>query len=336
MIKHINTLLENDMEILEEFWTLEIAGGDREECDEEMDFGDDGDDKEQQCSSQRSPPSLSSSSLVFLFRLCHGGGHLCAAGVRLPAEAPDWPKDWPSVLPFHGRIIGGQPADDGEYPSQVSLQVDGGHYCGGSVINDQWVLTAAHCVVGLTAADMQVLAGSNQLSAGGSRHQAVRLLPHPAYNSTDNMKNDVALVQVSPLFELDGVKISPVNLPEQGESTPDNVNPTVIGWGLIYGPEDPTASDVLMEVQLQTVSLARCREIYIALWGNGTVHDSQICAGVPDGGKGSCNGDSGGPLFVDGEVVGLVSYAYGCARRGYPTIYTRVSSYIDWISGNVN
>ncbi|KAJ4447106.1 hypothetical protein ANN_09106 [Periplaneta americana] len=132
---------------------------------------------------------------------------------------------------------------------------------------------------------------------------------------------------VSNPFKIDGVNVNPVSLPAQGKNPADGSTATVIGWGRLYtgGP----IPNNLQKVDIAIVNQKECNTVYGNM--NYPIYDGQICADVPQGNQGSCNGDSGGPLFVDGTVVGLVSWANGCATPGYPTVYTRVSAYRDWI-----
>merc|ERR1712168_661199 len=201
-----------------------------------------------------------------------------------------------------GRIVGGDVANDGEFPFQVSLRLVGAigltHFCGGSIIDENWVLTAAHCCAG-------------QIPA--------------------TITNDACLLKLKESLEwTDFVK--PIALPAAGQDTPAGTECTVTGWGTLneggFG-----LPNVLHKVTVPVVSDEDCNESYS---GNGySVADSMICAGLPEGGKDSCQGDSGGP-FIAGEtgseeLIGIVSWGIGCARKGYPGVYTEVSYFVDWI-----
>eukprot|EP01054_Gregarina_sp_Poly1_P006715 Gregarina_sp_Poly_1__6714@NODE_3611_length_978_cov_21_725576_g2297_i0_p1_GENE_NODE_3611_length_978_cov_21_725576_g2297_i0NODE_3611_length_978_cov_21_725576_g2297_i0_p1_ORF_typecomplete_len259_score14_28Trypsin/PF00089_26/1_6e66Trypsin_2/PF13365_6/9_9e09DUF316/PF03761_15/7_4e05Peptidase_S7/PF00949_21/0_057DUF1986/PF09342_11/0_042Peptidase_S55/PF05580_12/0_056_NODE_3611_length_978_cov_21_725576_g2297_i019795 len=228
------------------------------------------------------------------------------------------------------RIINGIPASQGEFPSQLSLQAWNSHNCGASVLNANYVLTAAHCVVGYSASQLSVLAGSVNL-ASGSRHQVAEIIVHSQYNAADSWKNDIAVLKLATPLQIDNVNIKPVSLPAAGEKPADGAVATVIGWGRLS--EGGPIPNELQKVDIAVVNQAQCSSVYGSM--GYPIYSGHICADVPEGNKGSCNGDSGGPLFVDGEVVGLVSWAAGCARQGYPTVYTRVAEYIDWISQQI-
>ncbi|XP_046736396.1 trypsin-1-like isoform X2 [Diprion similis] len=190
------------------------------------------------------------------------------------------------------RIINGETVEPGEIPYQVSLQLPiiRFHFCGGSVISETFVITAAHCVLGRLPDGVIVVAGTNDITEGqGIIRNVQRINTHEGYDPRDAYRNDIALLK------------------EGGQSP-----------------------KLLQRVAIEISDQEYCKVIYQKTF-NMEVDDTQVCADVPDGGKGSCHGDSGGPLTVNGELTGLVSWANGCAREGYPTVYTRVSEFLDWI-----
>ncbi|XP_059474203.1 trypsin-1-like [Neocloeon triangulifer] len=227
---------------------------------------------------------------------------------------------------FEGRIIGGGNADQGEYPSQLTLQYLVWHICGASIISETFVLTASHCVDGLSAAVLSVRSGSVNLSEG-TRHQVTRVIMHENFDALDSFNNDIAILEVEPPFVY-GPYVQPIALPNQGDEPAVGTAATVIGWGQI---EDGGAlSAELKELVVEIRDQKLCQTVYNGIGYD--VYPGQICADFPDGNIGACNGDSGGPLFVDGVVVGLVSWSDGCAIPGYPTVYNRVAYYRNWIT----
>ncbi|XP_069704263.1 mite allergen Der p 3-like [Periplaneta americana] len=226
------------------------------------------------------------------------------------------------------RIIGGVYAKQGEYPSQASLQNSEKHVCSANIISEQWALTAGHCVYGLPVSDHSILAGTINLQNGGTRHQVSNIIVHEQYNKSDSWRNDIALLQVNPPFNLDGINVQAIALPDKGHNPSVGSRATVVGWGADYmsGP----ISDELRAVDLQISDQQICSSAYEVLYQH--IKDGQICADVPEGGKGSCNGDTGSPLIVDDVLEGLVSFTLFCATKGFPTVYTRVSYYRDWIN----
>ncbi|XP_065341592.1 trypsin-1-like [Cloeon dipterum] len=225
------------------------------------------------------------------------------------------------------RIVNGTDAPQGKYPSQISLQWFGSHSCGGSIVNENYILTAAHCVDGDTPDLYTIYAGSVDLEGNGVAINAAEFKVHEGYNPFNNYIDDIALIRLATPLTFDE-NIQPVSLPEQLQESDGGTSATVIGWGYPY-----TGGDVmqfLQEVDIFVVSDVDCQAIH-----DNPPHESNICAGVPEGGKGQCSGDSGGPLFVNGQQVGIVSWSVKpCTIAPYPGVYTQVSYYIDWIAAN--
>ncbi len=234
-------------------------------------------------------------------------------------------------------VVGGQPADPGEWPWQAMV-LPGPYLCGGSLIATDWVLTAAHCVfeeegVLFAPSSIKVRLGEYDRTRAESGEQVMavaQIIAHELYDSATN-DHDIALLRLaSPaLFT---AKVKPINLLNQStESTlaAPGQAATVTGWGTTK--EGGTAATLLMEVAVPIVSNVQCDRSY------GYITDNMICAGYAAGGKDSCQGDSGGPLVVADEnggwqLSGIVSFGYGCARANYYGVYTRVSQYVEWIA----
>jgi secreted trypsin-like serine protease len=255
---------------------------------------------------------------------------------------------------WFARIVGGREADASAWPWQVALVNAGedpfeGQFCGGSLIDPQWVLTAAHCVADFRPSDIEVVAGTQDLTAGGQRMSVARILAHEAYQPSSS-ENDIAALQLSAPVDFRSVGVAA----EPSLVAPGTVA-TVTGWGLlrpIGRAEDGTwideftgqeveqldeqyLAETLMEVDLPLISLERCRDAY----PDEIIDERQVCAGLETGGKDSCNGDSGGPLVVpDGRggyvQAGVVSWGYSCAQPGKYGVYTRVGYYVDWLERN--
>jgi len=241
------------------------------------------------------------------------------------------------------RIVGGTITEINEYPWQVGLVSKNSDrvWCGGSLINDQWVLTAAHCTAGESTRSMQILLGEHDYEsdteADSVRSNIAQIVDHPNYNSR-TLNNDYSLVKLAqPIIFADHPHIRPICLPEDDSEDFNDMLATVTGWGTTSS--GGSLSNELREVEVEVISNSECDNKY----PNEDITQYMLCAGVPQGGKDSCQGDSGGPLVSagtgDGETpgenyehIGVVSWGYSCADARYPGVYARTSKRLSWIS----
>eukprot|EP00076_Gallus_gallus_P035516 XP_025001054.1 chymotrypsin-like elastase family member 1 isoform X4 [Gallus gallus] len=235
------------------------------------------------------------------------------------------------------RVVGGTEAKTHAWPSQISLQYYSGggwhHTCGGSLIQRNWVLTAAHCVD--SNRNFRVVAGDHNIykSEGTEQTFAVSSIHiHPRWNSNNVAAGyDIALLRLSGSATLNSY-VQLAVLPSQGTVLANNYACYISGWGMTS--TNGQLSSVLLQAYLPVVSYSTCSSY--SYWGS-TVKDTMICAGG-DGVRSGCQGDSGGPLHcaVNGvyQVHGVTSFvsSLGCNVRNKPTVFTRVSAYISWIS----
>ncbi|XP_076382860.1 mite allergen Der f 3 [Megalopta genalis] len=237
---------------------------------------------------------------------------------KLPALNPLTPT---------GQIVGGEDAKIEEVPHQVSLQSSGFGFCGGSIISEEWVVTAGHCMI-YPADWITVRAGTTVKSSGGSEHQVAEIIVHENYETNwyGVPLNDVAVLRVSTPFKLDKTR-QPIKIFKQDEEAKVGVAAVVTGWGAVK--EGGSTTEVLQKVEVPIVSKKACDEAYQSYGG---LPAGQICAAVPQGGKDACQGDSGGPLTINGRLAGLVSWGYGCARPNYPGVHTEVAAFSKWIA----
>ncbi|KOC59163.1 Proclotting enzyme, partial [Habropoda laboriosa] len=247
---------------------------------------------------------------------------------------PERPRGCGTTWKSRGKLVGGRPADPTEWPWMAAiLRKDQIQYCGGVLVTDRHVLTAAHCVFRFQPRDIKVRLGEYDFeSAEESRSldfAVSEILTHP-YFDYSTYENDVALVKLHRPTIFDSY-IWPVCLPPIGQ-TFANKSAVVTGWGTKYygGP----VSAVLMEVDVPVWPQDKCVRSFVQ-----RISDTAMCAGGYEGGRDSCQGDSGGPLLHqlgNGRWVniGIVSWGIRCGEPGRPGIYTRVSSYLEWIFEN--
>jgi hypothetical protein len=250
----------------------------------------------------------------------------------------------PSVGPGGdaSEIVGGFPINIEEAPWQISLQdPDFGHFCGGSILSADLVLTAQHCTEG--SGDMIIVAGIDRLSdtPNGRAAQVDKVIAFPGFSDPTAGK-DVSLLHLAQPLELDGVRVSPIAIADAEAValglTDPGVRSTVSGWGTL-NEGDGDLADELQAVEVPIVSTEEAQASYPDV----NITSDQIGAGlIDDGGKDSCQGDSGGPLIVpDAEgsgflLAGVVSWGEGCARPNAPGMYARVSSFADFINENLS
>ncbi len=239
-------------------------------------------------------------------------------------------------------IIGGEEAEPGAWPWMVALvhadNVVADLFCGGTLIDDQWVLTAAHCTYTgggalLQPAAVDVVIGRHVLSgADGQRLDVVRIIRHPQYIKT-SFNNDIALFELATPAVGAPIQLIDELMPQfEAKDRPMMVT----GWGT---KDDGELSNVLRQVEVPLVDRETCRDSYGIF--DDDVTDNMLCAGLKAGGKDSCQGDSGGPLMTfDGDAaiwrqVGIVSWGDGCAEPNFYGVYTRISRYADWVAAQI-
>ncbi|XP_037371453.1 transmembrane protease serine 9-like [Talpa occidentalis] len=217
------------------------------------------------------------------------------------------------------KIIDGVPCTPGSNPSQVALLRGSQLHCGGVLLSERWVLTAAHCKM----SEYVVHMGSEKLEDKSSQKiRATRSIVHPQY-STQTHVNDIMLVRLNSPAKL-SARVKPVSLTSRCE--PPGTMCTVSGWGTTTSP-DVTFPTQLMCTNVKLISSQDCKKVYKDLLGK-----SMLCAGIPDSKTNACNGDSGGPLMCKGTLQGLVSWGtFPCGQVNDPGVYTQVCKFFSWI-----
>ncbi|KAI4459627.1 polyserase-related [Holotrichia oblita] len=234
-----------------------------------------------------------------------------------------------AVPRLDGRIIGGSSVDISAYPYQISLLWWGSHICGGSIISQRYVVTAAHCTDGSSASSLSIRAGSSTRNSGGTVVSVSVLNQHPSFDYW-SLDYDISVLTLASSLSF-GSNIAAISLPAQNQQLAAGTESVVSGWGTTS--ENGAAANQLQAVSVPLVSLSDCQAAYSPVY---SVTDRMLCAGSSDGGRDACQGDSGGPLAVDGLLVGVVSWGIGCARPQYPGVYASVPnlrSYITQVSG---
>ncbi|XP_048053039.1 transmembrane protease serine 9 [Megalobrama amblycephala] len=260
---------------------------------------------------------------------------LVAFTVALLMRGCDAQLDVCGKASLNTRIVGGQDAPAGAWPWQASLHRNG-HFCGGSLINNQWVLTAAHCFDDTSTSGLTVYLG-RQTQQGPNANEVARsvinIIKHPNYN-TNTQDNDITLLQLNATVNFNNF-ISPVCLASSSSTFFNRTVSWVTGWGNIKSGVSLPSSKPLQEVDVPIVGNRQCK----CLYGVSVITDNMICAGLLEGGKDSCQGDSGGPMVSKQGSVwiqsGVVSFGEGCALANLPGVYARVSNYQNWINEKI-
>ncbi|XP_068612504.1 chymotrypsin A-like [Brachionichthys hirsutus] len=245
-----------------------------------------------------------------------------AYGCGTPAIAP--------IITGYSRIVNGEEAVPHSWPWQVSLQdYTGFHFCGGSLINENWVVTAAHCNV---KTHHRVILGEHDRASTADVIQVMKIskvFKHPRYNGF-TINNDILLIKLESPAQMN-VRVSPVCVAETGANFPGGMKCVTSGWGLTShnAPDTPA---LLQQAALPLLTNEQCRE----LWGN-MISSQMICAGAA--GASSCMGDSGGPLVCEKAgvwtLVGIVSWGSGTCSTSVPGVYARVTELRAWMDETI-
>ncbi|XP_049299566.1 brachyurin-like [Anopheles funestus] len=256
---------------------------------------------------------------------------------RLPAEMQIYRK----MMPSH-RVTNGQEATPGQFPYQIALLSEfatGTGLCGGTVLTNNFILTAAHCVVSgasTLASGGTAIMGAHNRNVQEATQQRIRfssggIIRHPQYTTT-NIRNDIAVVRLNSPITFNA-RVQPARLPARSDSRQfGGFTGTVSGFGRTSDGSQATSA-VVRFARNPVMSNADC----IARWNTALIQPQNVCLSG-EGGRSSCNGDSGGPLTVqDGGSlqIGVVSFgsAAGCSI-GMPSVYARVSFFLGWIEAN--
>lgn len=229
-----------------------------------------------------------------------------------------------------GPVVGGQNAVPHSAPWIVSLQRNRNHHCGGSIISPDWILTAAHCIVNTPPTIVfEAVAGKHDIGlteVTEERRVIDRLIPHQNYPG-GVAPFDIGLAHLQVPFALTSsiriIPLPPRDVVHSGQAT-------LFGWGSTSTGFFPSYPRILQTVNKPIVDYATCEQIF-----GSRLHPTNICTGPLTGGISACSGDSGGPLDQNGVIVGIVSWGgIPCGRPNSPSVFVRVSAFIDWIDQN--
>ncbi|XP_012267803.2 trypsin-7-like [Athalia rosae] len=263
--------------------------------------------------------------IVSFFALSNGFVEKYPAG--LPPPVPLDTKHTPL-----SRIVGGTDTTITKWPFVVSLQYEWDdfewktlHFCVGTILNKDWILTSGNCYDTLVYANCTVRAGSDHFHMNGTVHRIDTVVRHPQYGEF-NSDYDVALIKLNTSLEFSD-SIQPVTLPEVNVTYPVGTFFSMPSWGAPRLFDDITLR--LQEIDVPTISFDLCKTVY-----GEAVTERMFCSYYRPGDDafGMCVGDTGAPAVVDGVVIGIASWHYACSSPGYPNVYANLPLMVDWIT----
>lgn len=277
-----------------------------------------------------------------------GERNLMSAGIKIAAQ-----ENLISVQSqISPQIVGGRDTTIEQFPFMVAVgsyfkgEEVFRQFCGATLISSRYVLTAAHCMAEQDPTNMRLLIASASLSnkdEKGKLLEVERLIIHPQYIKPER-GYDIALIELKERLELTGgmYTAEPIT-PALQEFMAEGTMTTMTGWGALYSGAT-TPPDTLQMVHSRITNHDNCVQVYNALAPNNPLQnpETQLCAGVPEGGVDGCQGDSGGPLFVRGTIdakprwllAGATSWGEGCGIGKYPGVWANVAVLYPWVVAN--
>ncbi|KUL43453.1 S1 family peptidase [Streptomyces regalis] len=250
-----------------------------------------------------------------------------AAVVATAAAAAAALLSAPTAEAASTRIVGGTTTTTTAYPFMMQItDASQSQFCGGTLVSATKVVTAAHCMVGETTSSVRVVGGRTYRNGtNGTVSRVSDIWVHPDYtDATDG--NDVAVLTLStsmPYTTASYVDSSDTGVYAAGTTA------RIVGWGTTSS--NGSSSNQLRTATVPTVSNSSCASSY----GSDFLASDMVCAGYTSGGTDTCQGDSGGPLLIGGVLAGITSWGEGCAQAGYPGVYTRLTTFSDEVTEQV-
>ncbi|KAM0253577.1 hypothetical protein ACHAQJ_007249 [Trichoderma viride] len=234
-----------------------------------------------------------------------------------------------AIEPRGADIVGGTSASLGEFPYIVSLSTQGSHFCGGVLVNANTVVTAGHCSVDYPASQVKVRAGTLTWASGGVQVGVSSITVNPSYTTRNGVPDfDVAVWKLSSPIQASS-SIGYATLPAANSDPAAGSTLTTAGWGTTSENSNSLPSR-LNKVSVPVISRTSCNSEY------GVITNNMFCAGLAQGGKDSCSGDSGGPIVdASGTLQGLVSWGQGCAEAGFAGVYVRLGTLLSFVNSHL-
>ncbi|XP_051026111.1 transmembrane protease serine 11A-like [Acomys russatus] len=254
-------------------------------------------------------------------------GAMCSSAGKLTVQAYCGKRAIPLIV---SRIVSGNLAAKGAWPWQVSLQRSNIHQCGGTLIGNMWVVTAAHCFRTNSNPRQWTLSFGTTINPPLMKRGVRRIIMHERYHPPAR-DHDIALVQFSPKVTFSD-EVRRICLPEASASFPPNSPVYITGFGALYysGP----SQNELREARVEIISNDVCKQRHV--YGS-DIKRGMFCAGYLEGTYDACRGDSGGPLVIKDSkdtwyLLGIVSWGDNCGQKNKPGVYTQVTYYRRWIA----
>ncbi|XP_030384043.1 trypsin alpha [Scaptodrosophila lebanonensis] len=238
-----------------------------------------------------------------------------------------------SAIP-NGRVVGGVAATANSAPYIVSMQYQGTHYCAASIINQNWLITAAHCLTNSAQVLQSTLVAGSIYVAGTASTTQKRTITYFIANDLytgGTAPYDIGLVYTPTSFVWSAA-VAPISLPTAGAVPTGSAN--LYGWGSTSTTNTAQYPSVLqVAANIPIITLSACES---ALGQQGTsVHSTNLCTGPLTGGVSICSSDSGGPLVQNNVLIGIVSWGkLPCGQANSPSVYVQVSSFTTWVAAN--